>query len=251
MSSQRPPAKPEACKSGNRSKRDHGSRLQAALTLTPADRGVSPQPPACGYPRGECLLLSLLWTQNTHEPNRAASWRFCLSHARPGQVDRALAFDQPDAVRYRIRGRNREQHRHRIGKQVPFFYSTCFLLRQGATHVAQVATQRLVEGRAAILRDEHHGILAVPFRSENANVIPSRRLTAGRSISRTGFISTTPNLTKWAKRLEEGVVELWISPQMAPPNSYRLMKSPMTRSCIRSCLGKTDRATHQPLDPRP
>jgi hypothetical protein len=36
----------------------------------------------------------------------------------------------------------------------------------------------------------------------------------------------------------EGVVELWISPQMATPNSYRLMKSPMTRSCIRSVLEK-------------
>ena len=33
-------------------------------------------------------------------------------------------------------------------------------------------------------------------------VIPSRRFTAGRSTSRTGFIGTTSNLTKCAKRLD-------------------------------------------------
>ena len=38
---------------------------------------------------------------------------------------------------------------------------------------------------------------------ENAKVIPSRRLTAGRSTSRTGFISTTPNLTRCVKETGE------------------------------------------------
>jgi hypothetical protein len=37
---------------------------------------------------------------------------------------------------------------------------------------------------------------------EKASVIHSRRFTAGRSTSRIGFCSTTPNLTKCAKRLE-------------------------------------------------
>ena len=36
----------------------------------------------------------------------------------------------------------------------------------------------------------------------------------------------------------EGVSELWISCYMARPNSYRLMNSPITRSCRRSVLEK-------------
>lgn len=36
----------------------------------------------------------------------------------------------------------------------------------------------------------------------------------------------------------EGVSELWISSQTDTPNSYRLMKSPITRSCMRSVFEK-------------
>ena len=38
---------------------------------------------------------------------------------------------------------------------------------------------------------------------------------------------------------------------MARPNSYRLMNSPITRSCICSVLEKHSGATHEPLNPGP
>src|SRR5262245_25636128 len=39
-------------------------------------------------------------------------------------------------------------------------------------------------------------------------------------------------------RFQEGVSELWISSQTVTPNSYRLMKSPSTKSCMRSVCEK-------------
>jgi hypothetical protein len=41
-------------------------------------------------------------------------------------------------------------------------------------------------------------------------------------------------LAQFERRLIEGVSELWISYQTDTPNSYRLMKSPITKSCMRS-----------------
>ena len=62
---------------------------------------------------------------------------FALS-INPSHVDRALALDVPDDLRHRMFRRDRQQHVHVIGHQVPFFDLRLLLERKPAENLAQM-----------------------------------------------------------------------------------------------------------------
>ena len=73
---------------------------------------------------------------------RAQKWlsdeiAFALS-INPSHVDRALALDVPDDLRHRMFRRDRQQHVHVIGHQVPFFDLRLLLERKPAENLAQM-----------------------------------------------------------------------------------------------------------------
>ena len=79
-------------------------------------------------------------------------------------MDRALPLDVPHHLRHRVLGRNREQHMHVIGQQVPLFNPTLLLLGQLPEHLPKMPPQFVVERFATILRNKHHMIFAFPLR---------------------------------------------------------------------------------------
>jgi hypothetical protein len=53
-------------------------------------------------------------------------------------MDRALTFDEPYYLGYRILRRNRYHHVHVIGHEMSFFDSALLLLRQAAKYFAKM-----------------------------------------------------------------------------------------------------------------
>jgi hypothetical protein len=117
----------------------------------------------------------------------------------PRQMDRALPLDEPDHLRHRVIGRDRDQHMHVIRQQVPFLDPTLFLLRQLPEHLPQVLPQPAIQRPPAAFRYEHHVVLAVPHRVvQDSPVCPSGpflscawRLT--REVSSVGTLRQTSN----------------------------------------------------------
>ena len=88
---------------------------------------------------------------------------FALS-INPRHVDRALALDETYHLRHRVFRRDRQQHVHVIGHQMPFLDLRFLLKRKLAEHFAQMPTQLLIQRLAATFRDEDNMIFAVPSR---------------------------------------------------------------------------------------
>ena len=78
-------------------------------------------------------------------------------------MDRALTFDEPYYLGYRILRRNRYHHVHVIGHEMSFFDSALLLLRQAAKYFAKMPACLLVEDSSSALWYENYVIYAVPF----------------------------------------------------------------------------------------
>lgn len=80
----------------------------------------------------------------------------------PSQVDCALSLDKPNYLRYRIFGRNRDQHVYVIWHQMAFLNSAFLLLRQLSEYLAQVPSQFHIQRLSSALRYKNYVILALP-----------------------------------------------------------------------------------------
>ena len=81
---------------------------------------------------------------------------------RPGDVNGALALQEPDHLRYRVFRRYRDQHVHVVGEQVAFLDAALLLLGELSEHRPKVAPQLGVQRLAAVLRNEDDVVLALP-----------------------------------------------------------------------------------------
>src|SRR6185503_7677152 len=79
-----------------------------------------------------------------------------------GEMDGALALDEPDHLRHRILRWDRDQHVHVIGHQVPFLDLRLLLRGQLAEHLAEVPAKLQVQRLCSTLRDEDDVVFAVP-----------------------------------------------------------------------------------------
>ena len=82
----------------------------------------------------------------------------------PREVDRAPALDVAHDLRHRVFRRNRQQHMHMIGHQMPLLDLQFLLKRQFAKHFAQMSAKLLVQGLASAFRNENHMVFAGPYR---------------------------------------------------------------------------------------
>lgn len=82
----------------------------------------------------------------------------------PRQVNRTLALDVPDHLRYRIFRLDRDHHVHVIRHQMPFLDPALFLFRQTAKYFSKMSSQFPVQRSPAALRYEHYVIFAIPLR---------------------------------------------------------------------------------------
>jgi len=82
---------------------------------------------------------------------------------RPRDMNRALPLDEADDLRHRVLGRNRNQHVRVVGRHVSRLNFTLLLKRQPAEHVPQFSPDLTVDHLSAILRNEHHVVLALPL----------------------------------------------------------------------------------------
>ncbi len=103
-------------------------------------------------------------------PEMVARKIFPPSDICPGNVDRALAFDKPDDLGYRIFRRNRDQHMHVVDHQVSLLDLGLSLLGQVVKDLAQMLAKLSVQGLAAVFRDKHYVVLAFPLRMVQALV---------------------------------------------------------------------------------
>ena len=67
-------------------------------------------------------------------------------------MNSALPLDKTDHLRYKIFGRNRDQHVHTIYYEFPFLYFTLFLLGQLFDHQSQFLTKLIVKNLLPIFR---------------------------------------------------------------------------------------------------
>jgi len=82
----------------------------------------------------------------------------------PRDLDRALAFDVADHLRHRVLRRDRDQHVHVVGHQMPLLDGTPLVLRKRSQELTDMSTQRSVENLAPIFWNEHDVVLALPLR---------------------------------------------------------------------------------------
>ena len=82
----------------------------------------------------------------------------------PSEMDRALALDEPNDLRDRVFGRDRDHHVDVIDHQMPLQDFTFLLPRQPLEYFAQMRPQPDIERLSPELRDEHDVIFAVPSR---------------------------------------------------------------------------------------
>ena len=78
------------------------------------------------------------------------------------EADCALAVDETDHLGHRILRRDRDQHVHMIGHQVPFLDLRLLLRGQLAEHLAEVPAKLQVQRLCSTLRDEDDVVFAVP-----------------------------------------------------------------------------------------
>jgi hypothetical protein len=76
-------------------------------------------------------------------------------------MDRTLPLEVPDHLCHRLLWRERNQHVHMLGHQVPFFYTALSVSRPCVKNLAEIAPQLLVQCPAPAFRDEDHMIFNV------------------------------------------------------------------------------------------
>jgi len=79
-----------------------------------------------------------------------------------GEMDCALPLDEPDHLGHRILRRDRDQHVHMIGHQVPCLDLRLFLRGQPAEHLAEVPPKLQVQRLCSALRDEDDVVFCSP-----------------------------------------------------------------------------------------
>lgn len=80
------------------------------------------------------------------------------------RVDRALALDEPHDLRHRVFRRDRQQHVHMVGHQMPFLDLRFLLERELPEHFPKMPTQFLILRFPSALRNEDHMIFSGPGR---------------------------------------------------------------------------------------
>jgi hypothetical protein len=79
------------------------------------------------------------------------------------KMDRTLALDVADHLRYGILGRDRYEHVDMIRHQVPLLYPTLLVRGQLPKHFTQMLTQLSVQRLAPALWNEDHVVFALPL----------------------------------------------------------------------------------------
>jgi hypothetical protein len=83
---------------------------------------------------------------------------------RPKVLARKVSLSLSIDLRHGIFRRNRQQHVHVIGHEMPFLDLRFPLQRELAEHLAQVSAQLPIQPLAPTFRDEDHVIFADPCR---------------------------------------------------------------------------------------
>ena len=78
-------------------------------------------------------------------------------------MDGRFAVAKADHLGDRLLGRDRQQHRHVIGHQMPLVDTTLALLGSCPAHLAHMATELPVQRFMSLLRHEDHLRLAHPL----------------------------------------------------------------------------------------
>ncbi len=81
----------------------------------------------------------------------------------PSNVDRALPPNEPDHLRHRVLRRDRDHHVYVVRLQVPFLDLALLLTGQAPEYLSQMPPELSVEHLPAVLRDEDHVVLTLPF----------------------------------------------------------------------------------------
>lgn len=82
----------------------------------------------------------------------------------PGQMDGALALDVTDSLRNSQFWRNRNHHVYVIRHEMLLHDLSAFLCRKLTKHIAQMPSQRRIQGLAPTFRDKNNVEFAVPNR---------------------------------------------------------------------------------------
>src|SRR5215470_17848656 len=83
------------------------------------------------------------------------------------QVDRTLPFYEPDHLRHRVFGRDRDQHMHVIAHQMSLLNPALLLFCQSPEHFPQILSQLNIQRLAPTFGNEHHVVFALPLWSKN------------------------------------------------------------------------------------